>query len=96
MKKTARVVLLCLIATAQMGMLAFAWRAYQQTSEMLWATRMDYKAMALKAEGLIIDFGPDPPLFAPAFLVFLVCLLLTIVLLAGEVRKGKGEPLFSE
>ena len=92
MKKTVRVVLLCLIATAQVGMFAFAWRAFQQTSEMLWAIRMDYKALVLEAKGIIIEFGPDPPLFVPVCLMFLVCLLLTIVLLADEVRKGKGEP----
>jgi hypothetical protein len=90
MKKTARVVLLCLIAIAQVGMFAFAWRDHQQMSEMLWALRMDYKALALRADGLIIDFGLDPPLFAPVVLMFLVCLLLTIVLLADEARRGNG------
>jgi len=82
--------LLCLIATAQVGAFAFAWRDHQQTSEMLWATRMGYKELALKAEGRIIDFGLDPPLFAPVFLMFLVCLLLTVVLLADEARRGNG------
>ena len=75
---------------AQAGTFVFAWCDHQQMSEMLWATRMNYKALALRADGRIIDFGLDPPLFAPVVLMFLVCLLLTIVLLADEVRRGNG------
>ncbi len=82
--------MLCLIVTAQVGMFAFAWRDDQQTSEMLWALRMNYKALVFTAEGRIIDFGPDPPLFVPVLLMFLVCLLLTVVLLSDEVRRGNG------
>lgn len=79
--------LLCFVAMAQVGMLAFAWRDHQQTSEMLWILRWDYKALVLRADGLIIDYGLDPPLFAPVVLTFFVCLLSTIVLLADEIRR---------
>lgn len=79
--------LLCLIAIAQVGTFAFAWRDHQQTIEMLWTLRMDYKALVLRADGIIIDFGLDPPLFAPVVLMLLVCLLPTIVLLADEIRR---------
>ena len=95
MEKTARVVLLCLMTIAQVGMFAFAWRAFQQTSDILWATRMDYKALVLEAKGIIIDFGIDPPFLAPVFPMFGVCLLLTVALLVDEIRKGKDKPLSS-
>jgi len=90
MKKTARVILLCLIAIAQVGMFAFAWRGHQQTNEMLWTLRMDYKALVLRADGIIIDYGLDSPLFVPVVLIFSVCLLLTTVLLADEIRRANG------
>jgi hypothetical protein len=71
-------------------MFAFAWRGHQQTSEMLWTLRMDYKALVLRADGIIIDYGLDPPLFVPVVLIFSVCLLLTTVLLADEIRRANG------
>jgi len=57
---------------------------------MLWTLRLDYKALVLRADGIIIDYGLDPPLFVPVVLIFLVCLLLTIVLLADEIRRANG------
>ena len=78
---------------AQVGMFAFAWRAFQQTSDILWATRMDYKALVFEAKGVIIDFGPDPSFLAPVFSMFGICLLLALVLLADEILKGKDKPL---
>ena len=93
MKKTARILILCLIVTAQVSMFAFAWHDHQQTGEMLWNLRMGHKALVFTAEGRIIDFGPDPPLFVPVVLVFLLCLLLTIVLLADDSLRGTDETL---
>jgi hypothetical protein len=51
---------------------------------------MDYKVLVLRADGIIIDYGLDPPLFVPVVLIFSVCLLLTTVLLADEIRRANG------
>jgi len=90
MKRVERVGLLCLLVTLQGLTFAYAWNILDQIERALWDTRMDYKALVYRTEGLIIDYGLDPP-SAPIWILFALAISLTAILLVDAINNQTGR-----
>ena len=84
-----RLGLLSLMALVQVLTIVGGFFAYEEMSGRYHRLLWDYKVLLEETGELIIDFAIPPNPFAPLFFLVLFGLILTIVLLADEVKGRK-------
>lgn len=90
MRRTERVGLLCILVVVQVLSFVYAWNTFNEIGSILQDIKTEYKALIFRTDGIIIDYGPDPP-FAPVLVLFLVIISLAVILLIDEIKSQSGE-----